>query len=141
MITIVIAAILLSIGVPSFTTMVRNNRITAQANEFITTVNLARNEAIRRGATINVTATSGSNAWQDGWSMTLASDGTVLRETAALEGDNTLTGSVSTFAFSSQGHSNTTDTLTLCNSNTTKGRQINIALTGRISVKTITTCP
>lgn len=141
MITIVIAAILLSIGVPSFTTMVRNNRITAQANEFITTVNLARNEAIRRGATINVTAASGGNAWQDGWSMTLASDGTVLRETAALEGGNTLSGSVSTFAFNPQGHSNNTDTLTLCNSNTTKGRQINIALTGRISVKTINTCP
>jgi type IV fimbrial biogenesis protein FimT len=140
-ITIAIASILLSVGVPSFTEMIRNNRITAQANEFITTANLARSEAIRRGTTINVSSTSGNNAWQNGWSMTVASDSTVLRQTAALGGGNTLTGSVSTFAFNSQGYSNNTDTLTLCNSNTTKGREIKIALTGRISVATINTCP
>jgi type IV fimbrial biogenesis protein FimT len=141
LITLVVGTILLTMAVPSFTSMIRNNRITAQANEFITTINLARSEAIRRGATINVSSTSGTNAWQNGWSMTLASDGTVLRQTAALEGANTLSGGVSTFAFSSQGYSSNADTLTLCNSNTTKGRQIDIALTGRISVKTINTCP
>ena len=140
LITIAIASILLSIAVPSFTTMIRNNRITTQANEFITTVNLARSEAIRRGATINVTSADGTS-WESGWSMTLASDATVLRQTAALPGGNTLSGSVSTFAFSSQGYSNNADTLTLCNSNTTTGREIKIALTGRINVKTITTCP
>ena len=139
MITIAIAAILLSIAVPSFTTIIRNNRITAQANEFITTVNLARSEAIRRGTTITVTSASGTNAWQSGWSMTQGA--TVLRETAALPGGNTLASGASAFAFNSQGYSNTADTLKLCNSGTTKGRQIDIALTGRISVKTINDCP
>lgn len=152
MITIAIASILLSIAVPSFTTMIRNNRLTTQANEFVTTVNLARSAAIRRGTTINVSSTSGDDAWENGWSMTLASDGTVLREAAALKGGNTLTasGNVSTFSFDSSGRvSNLSQvasdqderTLTLCNSNSTTGREIKILFTGRPTTKTITTCP
>lgn len=152
MITIVITTILLSIAIPSFTTMFRNNRITTQANEFITTVNLARSEAIRRGATIAISSTSGTNAWEGGWSMTLASDGTILRQTAALPGGNTLTasGAASSFSFDSLGRASNLNqdasasderTLTLCNSGTTTGREIKILFTGRPTIKTITTCP
>ncbi|MDT8403750.1 GspH/FimT family pseudopilin [Sulfuriflexus sp.] len=150
MITIAIAAILLSIAVPSFTAMFRNNRITTQANEFITTVNLARSEAIRRGTSITISSTSGTNAWEGGWSMT--SNGSTLRQTAALPGGNTLTasGAASTFTFDSLGRASNLNqdasasderTLTLCNSGTTTGREIKILFTGRPTIKTITTCP
>jgi type IV fimbrial biogenesis protein FimT len=48
-ITLAIAAILLTIGVPSFQGMMRNNRVAAHTNEFLSSLNLARSEAIKRG--------------------------------------------------------------------------------------------
>lgn len=151
-ITMAIAVVLLSIAVPSFTTMLRNNRVTTLANEFITTINLARSEAIRRGTTITVSSTSGNTAWQNGWSMTPAASSTVLRQTAALPSGNTLIASASTssISFDSLGRASNLSqtasdqdvrTFTLCNSNTTTGREIKILFTGRPTIKSITTCP
>ena len=43
-----ILAILLSLAVPSFTEFLKNNRVSAQTNELLSLVNLAKSEAIRR---------------------------------------------------------------------------------------------
>ena len=50
MVTVAVAAILLVVGVPAFTSFVQNNRAAAHANELVTAFAFARNEAIRRGA-------------------------------------------------------------------------------------------
>ncbi|MCP5132162.1 MAG: GspH/FimT family pseudopilin [Gammaproteobacteria bacterium] len=78
--TLAIAAIVITLGVPGFQEVIRNNRITAQTNELITALNLARSEAIKRGVPVtmcktsySVTATSPPTAcntsadWQQGW--------------------------------------------------------------------------
>ena len=60
MVTLAIAAILVSIAVPSFSVMIAQNRMAGQLNEFTAALNLARSEAIRRGVTVTVLATDTS---------------------------------------------------------------------------------
>lgn len=72
-ITVALAAIILSAAVPSFRTLIQNNRITAQVNEFVTALNLARSEAVKRGVSVRVCTSvdgascAGSGDWQQGW--------------------------------------------------------------------------
>ena len=47
MITLAVAAVVLAIAVPNFTGLVNSGRLTGQANELITGIQLARSEAIR----------------------------------------------------------------------------------------------
>ncbi|WP_018141471.1 GspH/FimT family pseudopilin [Thioalkalivibrio sp. ALJ7] len=63
MVTIAVAAILITIAVPGFQALVQNNRATALANQLTTAINLARSEAIRRGEVASVC----TNDWEDGW--------------------------------------------------------------------------
>ncbi|MBS3746302.1 MAG: GspH/FimT family pseudopilin [Wenzhouxiangellaceae bacterium] len=49
MVGIAVLAILLTVAVPSLQKIIRDNRVTAQANELVAMANLARNEAVRRG--------------------------------------------------------------------------------------------
>jgi len=143
MMALAIGAILLTIGVPSFTQLIRSNRITAQTNEFVTSVNLARSEAIRRGVTINLLSGGGTN-WAGGWQLQVATTAEVLRQSDPLDGTTSLSSTLNNttaFAFDSRGYSDSIETLTLCDVDTPIGRQINIAGTGRVSVSTINTCP
>lgn len=54
MVTLMIAVILITIGIPSFQNIVRNNRTTAIANEMLTALYFARSEAIKRGISVTV---------------------------------------------------------------------------------------
>ncbi|WP_281400811.1 GspH/FimT family pseudopilin [sulfur-oxidizing endosymbiont of Gigantopelta aegis] len=76
MITIAIAAILLSLALPSFDRTLRTNRTTTQANSVHTALNIARSEAIKRSSAVTVCASndqtsprscSGANDWSVGW--------------------------------------------------------------------------
>lgn len=105
MITVVIVAIVLSIGVPSFQNVMRNNRAATHMNEIIGSLNLARNETIKRGRRVslcpstNQTGCSGTD-WAKGWIVfvdTATADGSVtvgqvLRVNEALAGNPTFTG-------------------------------------------------
>lgn len=63
MVTIAVAAILITIAVPGFQALVQNNRATTLANQLTTAINLARSEAIRRGEIVSVCTVD----WEDGW--------------------------------------------------------------------------
>ena len=83
MVALAVLAILLGLGVPSFYNSMQNNRSTALANELVTAANLARSEAIKRGACVDLCAstdgqTCGGN-WTDGWIVRLTADNHVLR--------------------------------------------------------------
>jgi type IV fimbrial biogenesis protein FimT len=66
-------AILLGLGVPSFANLVRENRIAALNNDLVTAFALARSEASRRGLPVAVCASSdgiscsGATNWASGW--------------------------------------------------------------------------
>ena len=62
MITLVVAAVLISLAVPNFRLLLQNNRITGATNDFLAVVNLARAEAVKRGATVLVCRTDDPQA-------------------------------------------------------------------------------
>lgn len=66
LVTVTVLAILLTVGVPSFTQFVQNSRVTARTNDIVTGLNVARSEAIKRGAPITVTVTGGGG-FHNGW--------------------------------------------------------------------------
>lgn len=73
LITIVVLTILLAVGVPAFQSFIKNNRVTAQANDLVSTIQLARSEALKRGTNTVVCASNdqatctGKDTWADGW--------------------------------------------------------------------------
>jgi len=157
LITILIAAVLLGIGIPSFRATIQNNRLTAHVNEFVTSMNLARSEAVKRGVTIRVTATDssdGSDEWGPGWSVwiDLDSDNTldpleVLRTVSAFGDSTTLDSTTGTgdFRYIADGSltAAAADTLDLCDSSRSgeTGRRITVAAGGRVSLDSEFICP
>lgn len=86
-ITLSIAAILMSIAVPSFQDIIQTNRIASATNEMVRALYLTRSEAINRGADVSIctssnteaaTPTCGTANWDSGW-LIMASDGTLIR--------------------------------------------------------------
>jgi type IV fimbrial biogenesis protein FimT len=77
MVTVAIAAILISIAVPSFESIVRRNRIAAATNLLVQSLHLARSEAVRRGRDVVACPSESVNdaapkcdssaVWTDGW--------------------------------------------------------------------------
>ena len=58
MITIALASIVMAIAVPSFNQMIVSGRLTAQTNEMVGAMSLARSEAIKRNATVTFCRTT-----------------------------------------------------------------------------------
>jgi type IV fimbrial biogenesis protein FimT len=61
MIVLAVAGTILALGAPSFNDFRRNNRLTAAANDFITSVQLARTEAIKRQRNVVVCASGNAD--------------------------------------------------------------------------------
>lgn len=141
MFTVVVAAILLAVGIPSFRTIILNSRLTTAASSFIVDANLARSEAIKRGAPVDLKANSGG--WTKGWTVQLSGGGTVLKVADALQNNVTITAKNGTtvFTFAADGSSNATDDLYVCDDRTGEtGSDINVANSGRVASKSYT-CP
>lgn len=79
MITIAILAIIMTMGVPSMNTLIKNNRIKSDTHNLVGVFSYARAEAAKLGAEVVVTANNatGNNEWGGG--MTVTSGGTTLR--------------------------------------------------------------
>jgi prepilin-type N-terminal cleavage/methylation domain-containing protein len=77
MTAVAVLGILLGLGVPSFTQMIRNNRVVANTNELVVALSAARSEAVKRGLPVTVCARSGPTSdvcrtgtasnWGSGW--------------------------------------------------------------------------
>jgi type IV fimbrial biogenesis protein FimT len=76
MITIAILAILATIGIPSFQTFLVNSQRRAAVNDIISSLALARSEAVKRGAAVRLqSAGSGAISLQNGWVVFVDEDG------------------------------------------------------------------
>jgi type IV fimbrial biogenesis protein FimT len=138
MVTIAVLAILAAIAVPNYQRFVASSRMTAQANDFLASLQLARSEAVKRNAAVSMNAVGGD--WAGGWEIVDA-DGNVLRVHPALEGESSLNGDATTITFQSNGQAGET-TFTLCNPDTSiaPGRDIEVGVSGRASVVKPGTC-
>jgi len=74
MVTLAVAAILLTVAVPNFREFIERNRVSSTTNILVGALQLARSEAIKRGnypvilcKSSNGTSCSSSAAWKDGW--------------------------------------------------------------------------
>ena len=80
-IVVAIIGILLSIGVPSFFTYTQNMQIRSGAEQITAGLHIAKNEAIRRNALVQLLIVNNT-----GWTVSLVSDGTILQKRDANEG-------------------------------------------------------
>lgn len=138
-VTISIAGILMAMAIPSFKDMIRNSRLTTYANEMVTSLNLARSEAVKRGVTVTVrknTSASGctTSYWNNcGWNVfvddgagtavnkdngTLDTGEQVLRSYPVLPATYTLAGTSPSFvnyiSYQADGTSNTNGSFVIC---------------------------
>ncbi|MBT8090455.1 MAG: GspH/FimT family pseudopilin [Gammaproteobacteria bacterium] len=154
-VTLAVAAIILSVGVPSFRGVIMDNRLVSQANQFVTSVKMARSAAVRyqRPATVCSTANfdaavptcSANNDWSDGWFVwvdknrdTLTDANEVIAVFGPINDASTLSsGTVSSFTYDARGFATTSGgDLTLCDNRTAEmGRLIKVNSVGRTNVK------
>ncbi len=159
-IAMAVAATLLSLAIPSFSTLNQNKRITTQSNDFISTLVLARSQALKRVSRVTVcrssdgAACAGSGGWEQGWIVFADTDNDatvdtgedILRVYSALDGGNTLRGSSSVASYISYvatgrtkltGGGLQTGTLVLCDERGSgeHARAINVSATGRSRVE------
>ncbi|MDP3843384.1 MAG: GspH/FimT family pseudopilin [Oxalobacteraceae bacterium] len=106
LVTIAVLGILMAIALPNYQQFILNTRMTTQANEFLTMLNLTRSEAVKRNTRVtmckssNGTACITSGDWQQGWIIfvdgatagIIDGDDTILRVQGALAGGSTLLG-------------------------------------------------
>ena len=158
MVVLAIAAILATVAVPSFRSVIQNNRLATQANELTGTLNFARGEAIKRGASVTVcvssnqTTCTGGLTWQNGWiaftdinrnSAFDAATDTLLRVRGTLEGGSTLGGTATAVQYLPNGLLNAgagAYTLAIPGCTGNEKRVINVTVTGRLGV-TRAACP
>ena len=122
LVTVSIASLLTLIAVPSLITFQRNSELTSVANKFVTSVNAARGEALKRGmGAVVVPLNNGAN-WNLGWAAFVdkarnqtynpAAEGTVAVQQAVpagitVTGNGTAAAAVPYIMFDASGYSRT----------------------------------
>jgi len=111
MIAVAIGGIVMAIGLPAFQGFIKNNRLIAQTNDVLTSLHVARNEAVNRGHNIRILTLSGGTDWASGWEIRLDVDNeddidaedTVLRNYDAIK-NATLAGNINIVTFEPTGY-------------------------------------
>lgn len=139
LIALLIGAILATLAAPSFMDTIRRNRLVSASNDFLATLNYARSEAIKRGQTITVCASSDqatctNDGWENGW-IIMDDNNQVLRVFEPLEGLSSMASTAQSIQYTPTGFINggVAVTFDLCAKSGAPGRQINITPTGRPS--------
>lgn len=147
-ITLTIIGVIAAVAVPSMSTFMESNRLTALTNDLIGDINLARSEAIKRGVQIAVCGSptspscAGGANWNGGWLVFVDADsnGTwsagdiEIKKHEAVPLNSTIT-PATTLIFNRQGGSAIGSiTYTVCNSKNKKKRDIDINTVGRTNL-------
>jgi type IV fimbrial biogenesis protein FimT len=120
-------AVLLTIGVPSFSNLISDTRLNGSSDEFQVMLNYAKAEAIRRNRPVTVTATAGGNQWASGvrvWFDTNGNgnynNGEELRVLQAMPATITISGNpnISAFNYTSTGGVGAAVTFSVCDNRT-----------------------
>ena len=165
MITVAVAGVLMAVAIPSFSNLQKDNCLTTSTNTFVTSLQQARSEAVKRRTNVTLTASSGisDNEWGTGWTITLDEDrnsnGTldagedyngnggsperaVLVRTVSLGCTLTkMDGDQSVLVYGSNGFIDMAATINVCDDRTgERDRQITISNTGRPNTNSSYTC-
>ena len=69
MVTLSVGAILMAVAIPTFTSMLANNRLSTQTNGLVLSLNMARSEAIKQDVPTGVAVTAVGGVWTNGWAV------------------------------------------------------------------------
>lgn len=162
MMTVAVAAILATVAVPSFSSFISNNRLTAQANTFHSNILYARSEAVKRNVQVSMCGSSNSSAvtpcgtassgWTDGWLMFVDDNGngqresteTIIKTTTGVTGGTTFSGSSNVISYSNDGRVTTSSlTFKFCDADNDDNftRELAISPLGNPRVSKSGTCP
>lgn len=144
-------AILMSVAVPSFVSTIASNRTSSYANDFVSSLNYARGEAVARRAAVTVcTSADGTNCranndadkgnWQKGWIVTVPADNVILLVGSAFAAQVALSGTAS-ISFDASGalSASGVQSFNLVNQACTNNgnRRIDVNPTGRVSINSV----
>jgi type IV fimbrial biogenesis protein FimT len=88
MVVLAVISILMSIGVPSFRTLMADNQITNSSNELLYALQIARTEAVKRNSMVSLCPSSdqstctGNGSWHVGWIIFIDTNNNGARENA-----------------------------------------------------------
>jgi len=151
MVALAVAAILLGMALPAFNSFIAQRTMTSRVNDFVSAVNLARSEAVNRGAQVSIQAVApaAGDEWGAGYCVTVGTPGNCgasLRDFVggdgatmdALGGLNNL----GTLTFNGRGMLTlgAPGTIEVCEAGANPGREIAINTIGRASVADLV-CP
>jgi len=154
LVTIAVGAIVLAIGVPSFQNLMQTNQLATQTNKFISSLNYARSEAVKRKLNVIICTSSSpnncdnSNDYESGWFIFVDTDlsgsfnnspgneDVPLWQSSTLSNGLTLRGNAniaSQIVFNSRGRPSTNGSLILCaDDDLTRARRIVVPLSGNV---------
>lgn len=154
MVVVAVAAILASIAIPSFRTLMMDNQITSQTNMVIGLVQAARSEAITQRSIVIVCGSSDATNCNAGWEQgaiifrstsnnaTAATAATLLRVLPANSSGLTVSSSRTTIAVNPNGTLDNSTTLRICDSRGTgSSRAVTVNIAGVATSGANGTCP
>lgn len=133
LIVMIVAAIMLGIGVPSFRQFTASQKVKNAAFDFAAAMLMARSEAIKRNAPVTV-AQSGAD-WSAGWTVTVAGN-TLASQTPTTNVTITPNPSASSLAFQGNGRVTSTVRFQFGAANTDAVRCVTVSVTGLPSTTT-----
>lgn len=135
MTTIAVLVILIAVAAPSFSDLVRDQRVKTATFDVYASLVFARSEAIKRNADVDVTPAGAD--WAAGWSVSVQSDGTVLKRQDAVNAMN-ITGPTAAVTYRRDGRiSGSTAPAFVVKSSestTTTARCVRVDLSGRPNI-------
>lgn len=127
MVTVAILGILVTIAAPSFTDLLRSNRVASATNERVAALSFARSEAIKQRQPIRIVRLDGS--WAGRWAAR-GSDDKDIRVWDSLPNNFSVTGPNGDLTFLPDGRSNTSSSFVISLGDTS--RTVSVSATGRI---------
>ena len=134
MITILLLGVLAGVAVPSFASILKQNRLSAQTNTILSSLNYARSETITQNTDVVIAPLVAGIDWSAGWTTSV--DGTVLRNFESFS-NASVTSSVAILTYKSDGSldSGAPVTITLtpdeCPTGSSDIRIISVSLSGQ----------
>lgn len=125
LVTLAVLAIIFLIAVPSFRTMLMNNRLSAHANALVNSLNYARSTALNQSMNVRVCPLASANStacggsWSAGWIVvTVPASGaaTLLQSQQTSTHDPVLSSNTNTVTFDPHGLSTTQSQFKFCDS-------------------------
>lgn len=153
MVVMVVIGVLVTVGIPSFRTLMANNQVNNAANELLYAIQLARSEAIERNQMVSLcpssdkTSCTANGNWHVGWIIFLdnAANGVrdsseeIIRVQDALDSTVTMTGPTS-IQFATGGYLEPVATKTISASATgsTNNKWVCLTAIGKAGVQSST---